>query len=237
MQQQNPAAVISNDEDSYTSSSGSYSDTGSTAESNASESHALAGHVEASSACHHPQNVSKVGQPLVARAAAVRKRSDGDEQYASVQPSTPAKGHQAIEAAQAAAPTGPPGQPESPTEENQVLDRDEIIRRLSQSVLTLSNNTLTRITDEDSPGVSNYHDIAARQIDFPAAAGRKVSSTSPGAARERHDFEEPDNTGSANAAPNGEHESSPDRGQALTQVTHLPWPKPPCHRHSLHHCT
>ncbi len=115
-----------------------------------------------------------------------------------------------------------------------MLDRDEIIRRLSQSILTLSNNTLTRITDEDSPGVSNHHDIAARQIDLPAAAERKESSTSPDS--ERHDFEEPDNSSSANEAPSSEHESSPDRGQVLTQVTHLPWSKPPCHRHSLPDC-
>lgn len=191
---------------------------------NAPEAHALAGHVEDSSASQQPQSSFVSGQPFVARAAAVRRQIDGDEQKASAESSTSALGHQGIQTARAAALVGPPGHSESLTEEEQLLNRNEIIRRLSQSVLALSGNTLTRITDEHSPGVSYHSDL--QQMDESAAAGRENSSTSPAAASEKFDIDEPHNGDGANDAPSSAKQRSPDGGQA-TQVTRLPWPVRP----------
>lgn len=132
---------------------------------------------------------------------------------------------------------GPAGQSELPIEEEQFLDRNEIIRRLSQSVLALSSNNPTRITDEDSPaGASNP--AATRQSDDIAAAGRKASGSIPaGAASERYDIEEPDRSDGANDAPSSAQQRSLNRGQALTQVTHLAHTTTAWHSNLFHACT
>ena len=233
MQQQSPVRADVSNEESYTSSSGS--DTASTAESTASDSHALPGHIEGSSAYQHQQSTSVNGQPTVARAAAAHKRITGDEQKAPSQSSTPALGHQGIQTSRVAAPAESPGQYGSPTEDEQLLDRKDIIRRLSQSVLALSSNTLSSITDEHSPDMSN--NVASRHMDDTAAPRHRHASTVVGAASERYDFVEPDIISSADAASGAKQQSLPDRGQALTQVTQLPGPEAPWHSHSPHYCT
>lgn len=221
MQQSGLAGSSINDEGSYTSSSsGSCSEV----EPDASASQSLAGHIEDASTSPHSRPSYASGKPLAARALAVHTLHDGDEQEVTGQSSTPTMAPEGSQTAQAAAFIRPPDQVESKIEKADLLERSEVIRRLSQSVLAMSNNTLTHSTDEDWPHV--VHRVAAGQIPEAAAARRKASSASPAAVSGRYESEEPGTNVGANDAPSSAQQSSTYRGQALTQVRYLPYHTP-----------
>ena len=198
MQQPGREEISVSDEDSYSSSSGSCSEV----ESQSSASQSLAKHVEDASASHQSQSSFVSG-----------KQS--------------ALGPEGIQAAQAAASTQPLDQFESPIEKEDPLDRSEVIRRLSQSVLAMSSKNLNHSTDEDSPHLSHHVAACQWQSADIAAAERKASGTSLDAASGRYEAEEPEKGTGANDAPSSAQQSSLHRGQALTQVKYLPYPTPP----------
>ena len=214
--QESPIRGSGSDEDSYTSCSRSGSGTASTLGSK-TDPQSLAQHVEPSSPGQHTQSVLEIQKPSVSRTLAGRRQNDGNEQEITVQPfhrPTPILGPEESQVTRSADLKGPLGHCPSPPEQESVADRSNVIRRLSQSLLALSSNTLTRITDEDSPRVSSH--IATRQIADAAASGSKVTGTSPGAAIERYEPEEEEP--SRNDAPARAQQSSTYRGQTLTQV-------------------
>ena len=213
------------DKGSYTSSSRSGSDSASTTWSN-TDSQSLAQHVEPLSTGQHMQSSLEVQQALISGKLSGHRQNDGNEQKVTVQPScgpAPTLGSAESQSIQSAGFKEPLGHCRTPSEQDSVADRSNVIRRLSQSLLALSGNTLTQIEAEDSPGVSLS--VATGQISDATASGRKVTGTPHSAPMKRYEHEE-QGTSRYDAAAS-EQRISIDRSQAPTQVRTLPWPAPP----------
>jgi len=184
------------DDESYTgpigSNSGSGSDSGSGSETG-SESHALAEHVNVTSSLHHPNITNAARRPSAAKAITGEKKlhsTDGAVKEPTAQPARgqgPTPDASNIEGTQSAVSSRPHDVPAFPAEETDLEDRSEAVRRLSQSVLALSSNNFTHITDEDRPHLShrstvawyNEHDASAsRPINDSIEAGGDNGSTS-----------------------------------------------------------